>query len=299
MVNLILLGEIQILVLLTKWLLNLEPLLKEEEQQEAAKVFISAFAEATLKGNQEYRSIFKNVSVAKEWLPNEHYLTSFEPSNFHTIADFEEDLDITTAKDSTKLNTQNLALWKEQILTTRDKGSQENSAVVLGWDYENSASASEKGVFEIRLMAEDSTPFTANSSFQFTLGAGNHEWLDINLTEVQKKAKKEDDKREIPQLDFTIQLTDHTGQKSALKVSEIKGITKPLKTRFTKFAFLDKEMIGEDWEVQLQTYHFPIAYFSKNNPEFNTDEIRAIKFIFDQTEYGVVVLDEIGVAEVD
>tara|TARA_R110002051_G_scaffold137916_4_gene210631 strand:- start:55215 stop:57428 length:2214 start_codon:yes stop_codon:yes gene_type:complete len=283
----------------TKWLLNLEPLLKEEEQQEAAKVFISAFAEATLKANQEYRSIFKNVSIAKEWLPNEYYLTSFEPSNFHTIADFEEDLNITTAKDSTRLNAQNLALWKEQILATRDKGSQENSAVILGWDYENSATVSEKGVYEIMLTAKNSIPFSAHSSLQFTLGAGSHKWLDINLTEVQKEAKTEDDKREIPQLDFTIQLTDHTGQKSALKVSEIKGITKPLKTRFTKFEFLDKEMIGEDWEVQLQTYHFPIAYFSKNNPEFNTEEISAIKFIFDQTEYGVVVLDEIGIAEVD
>ena len=146
------------------------------------------------------------------------------------------------------------------------------------------------------LMVEDSIPFSANSSFQFTLGAGNHEWLDINLTEVQKKAKRDDNKREVPQLDFTIQLTDHTGQISALKVSEIKGITKPLKTRFTKFAFLDKEMIGEDWEVQLQTYHFPIALFSQDNPEFNAEEISAIKFIFDQCEYGVVVLDEIGVS---
>uniref|UniRef100_UPI0025C1CF57 hypothetical protein n=1 Tax=Maribacter sp. TaxID=1897614 RepID=UPI0025C1CF57 len=77
----------------SKWLLNLQPLLKEEEQQEAAKVFISAFAEASLKNNQEYRSIFKNIASAKKWLPVEHYLTSFEASNFHTIADFEEDID--------------------------------------------------------------------------------------------------------------------------------------------------------------------------------------------------------------
>ncbi|APQ18948.1 hypothetical protein A9200_05090 [Maribacter hydrothermalis] len=279
-----------------KWLLNLKPLLKEEEQQEAAKVFISAFAEATLKDNQEYRAIFKNVSVANEWLPNEHYLTSFEPSNFHTIANFEDDLDITTAKDSTRLNAHNLALWKEQILTTRDKESQENSVVVLGWDYENSDTSTEKAVYEIMLTPDDSIPFSAHSSLQFTLGAGNHEWLNINLTKSQKEAKKDDDKREVPQLDFTIQLTDHAGQISKLKVSEIKGITKPLKSRFTKFAFLDKEMIGEDWEVQLQTYHFPMHVFTTKNADFSINAVKSIEFIFDQTEYGVVVVDEIGVS---
>ncbi len=280
----------------TKWLLNLFPLLKEEQQQEAAKVFISAFAEATLKNNQEYRSIFKNVSVAKKWLPVEQYLTSFESSNFHTIADFEEDLDITTAKDSTRINVSNLGLWKEQYLPTRDDGSQENNAVILGWDYENKVSSSDKGVYEILLSANDSIPFSATSSLQFTLGAGNHEWLDINLTEAQKEAKKDKEKREVPQIDFTIQLTDAAGQISDLKVSEIKGITKPLKTRFTKFAFLDKQMIGADWEVQLQTYHFPLELFSKKNAEFNVAAISSIKFIFDQTDYGVVVVDEIGVS---
>lgn len=280
----------------SKWLLNLNPLLKEEQQQEAAKVFISAFAEATLKNNQEYRGLFKNVSVAKQWLPVEHYLTSYESSNHKTIANFEEDIDITTAKDSTIIKGVNLALWKEQNLPTRDEGSQENNAVILGWDYKNDTSSSDKAMYELRLSTDDSIAITTNSTLQFTLGAGNHEWLDINLTEKQKEAKNEDDKREVPQLDFTIQLTDASGQTSALKVSDIKGIPKPLKTRFTKFAFLDKEMIGEDWEVQLQTYHLPLEKFTSINPELNLEEVSNITFIFDQTDYGVMVLDEIGVS---
>ena len=81
-----------------------------------------------------------------------------------------------------------------------------------------------------------------------------------------------------------------------VKVSDIKGITKPLKTRFTKFGFLDKEMIGEDWEVQLQTFHIPLEAFSAANSTLKVDEITTMSFIFDQTDYGVVVLDEIGVS---
>ncbi|WP_339840473.1 hypothetical protein [uncultured Maribacter sp.] len=280
----------------SKWLLNLDPLLKEEQQQETAKVFISAFAEATLKDKQEYRAIFKNVAVAKQWLPIEHYLTHFESSDLQTIADFEEDLDITTAKDSTTLQAIDMMLWKEQILPTRDENSQENSGVILGWDYENPKSSATKGVYEITLSDTDKSLFDPESSLQITLGAGNHEWLDVNLTDEEKEDKEDDDEREVPQLDFTIQLTDELGQTTAIIVSAIKGIPKPLKTRFTKFKFLDKEMIGDDWEIQLQTYHFPLNTFTTKNPEFNSEQLKSIKFIFDQTEYGVVVVDEIGVS---
>ncbi|MBU2901977.1 hypothetical protein [Maribacter dokdonensis] len=280
----------------SKWLLNLNPLLKEVQQQEAAKVFISSFAEATLKNSKEYHAIFKNVSVAKQWLPVEHYLTSFESSNFHTIADFEGDIDITTAKDSAKILATNMALWKEQNLPTRDEGSQENNAVILGWDYENTDNSSDKARYEILLSEADSIPFNDTTSLQFSLGAGNHEWLDFNLTDEQKEAKEDAEEREVPQLDFSIQLTDKAGQTSMVKVSDIKGITKPLKTRFTKFGFLDKEMIGEDWEVQLQTFHIPLEAFSAANSTLKIDEITTISFIFDQTDYGVVVLDEIGVS---
>ena len=55
-------------------------------------------------------------------------------------------------------------------------------------------------------------------------------------------------------------------------------------------------MIGDDWEIQLQTYHFPLNTFTTKNPEFNSEQLKSIKFIFDQTEYGVVVVDEIGVS---
>ena len=61
-----------------KWLLNTKPLVSGEYQREAAKVFLSAFAEATLKANDSYLPIFKDVSVAKDWLPENYYLTQFK-----------------------------------------------------------------------------------------------------------------------------------------------------------------------------------------------------------------------------
>ncbi|TLP79213.1 tripartite tricarboxylate transporter TctB family protein [Maribacter sp. ACAM166] len=280
----------------SKWLLNLNPLLREKQQQETAKVFISAFAEASLKQNSTYLPIFKNVSLAKQWLPIEHYLTHFEPSNLKMIANFEEDLDITTATDSTLLTASNMALWKEDILPSRDEDSQENSAVILGWDYEKPTKSDVKGVYTISLSETDKVLLSTNSALQMTLAAGDHEWLNVNQTEEEKDRDiDEEEEREIPQLDFSIQLTDELGASTSIKVSDIKSISKPLKTRFTKFKFLDKEMIGEEWEVQLQTFHFPLETFTAKNPDFNLGQLQTIEFIFDQTPYGVVVVDEIGV----
>ena len=81
-----------------------------------------------------------------------------------------------------------MALWKEQNLPTRDEGSQENNAVILGWDYGNTTNSSDKARYEILLSEADSIPFNDTTSLQFTLGAGNHEWLDFNLTDEQKEA---------------------------------------------------------------------------------------------------------------
>ena len=48
------------------WLLNTAPLIAGEEQRETAKIFITAFAEAVLKNNNEYLPLFKNAATGKD-----------------------------------------------------------------------------------------------------------------------------------------------------------------------------------------------------------------------------------------
>ena len=278
-----------------KWLLNLKPLLDEEEQQAAAKVFVSAFAEAVLKENAKYLPVFKDVSVAKQWLPIEHYLTHYEPSTTKIIADFEEDLDVSKAGDSTQVVAQNFNIWKEENLKTRDKKSQDNNALVLGWDYETKGEAEPKPNYTLEVNNGQSAWFNdSTATLQLSIAAGNHKWLTKNDADKDEEDKKE---REVPKLDFTVQLVDANDNTSSIKVSAIKAIPKPLKTRFTKFKFLEEDMIGADWEVQLQSYHFPLALFKKQNPGFDLNQIVSIQFIFDQNPYGVVIIDDIGLSK--
>ena len=187
-----------------------------------------------------------------------------------------------------------MALWKEQILTTRDKESQENSAVILGWDFKAETDKTKPAVYEISLSENKKVVAQSNASLQLSIAAGDHKWL-TTAKKDEKDADEEDDS-EVPKLDFSIQLTDAFGEKASLIVSTAKQIPKPLKTRFTKFKFLEEDMIGEEWEVQLQTFHFSLDSFAAKNPKFIPDQIASISLVFDQGPYGVVVVDDISIS---
>ncbi|MDC6405941.1 MULTISPECIES: hypothetical protein [Maribacter] len=273
-----------------KWLLNLEPLLSAEEQQQVAQVFISAFAESVLKNNDAYIPIFKNVACAKDWLPDEFLMTHFEASDFVKLVDFEEDIDITTVSDSISIRGHHLNLWKEQGLKTRDNGRQDNNAVVLGWHISDSTSTDTKPIYEII----SDTSFWKDSihSIQLSIGSGDPKWLKLDSKETDVEGDKDADPK--MDYDFSLVLTDTLGQSDTVKISDIKNIIPPLKTKFTKFEFLDKDMIGDAWEVQLQTFHIPISKFEKNASDFDPKAIKHIRFVFDQSPKGVVVVDDIG-----
>ncbi|UWX56545.1 hypothetical protein NYZ99_10365 [Maribacter litopenaei] len=53
-------------------------------------------------------------------------------------------------------------------------------------------------------------------------------------------------------------------------------------------------MIGDDWEVQMQTFHIPLSKFDKGTSGFDGTAINKIQLIFDQSPKGIVVVDNIG-----
>ena len=77
-------------------ILDLRGLLDPADQRRFAEVYVSAFLEATLKGDKSYLPLFRDHRVAGDWLPNTMYITSFEHSTHTSVADFEGDIDITT-----------------------------------------------------------------------------------------------------------------------------------------------------------------------------------------------------------
>ncbi len=115
-------------------LFNLGQLLPEEEQQQIAMVYISAFLEATLKGENGYRQLFMDHRTGRGWLPETIFLGQYEQSGMIFISDFNEDLDLkTTSMHGGRIEAENLTVWREQ--TAKIKwGDQETRSAAIGWN---------------------------------------------------------------------------------------------------------------------------------------------------------------------
>lgn len=274
----------------TKWLLNTAPLLSGEDQREAAKVFISAFAESALHNQPEYLSVFKNAAMARDWLPEQFYLTHYNDHKTEILVDFEDDIDLTTGGKNIKLQALNAALWREEELSTRDDGSQENNALVLGWDYGEEIKTDSLASYVITFTDTLGATIDSEGSMLVTLAAGNFK----DLSEGKEKKEKESQEREEPVLDFSIILSDSSGNTARILLSDEKKLAPRLKTSFMKIASLDQAMIGKEWEVQPETFHLPLTHFQKSDTSFSIQNLKKIEFLFDQSNYGVVVIDDIG-----
>lgn len=271
-----------------KWLLNTAPMLSGEAQREAAKVFISAFAEATLHDDKSYLPLFKNVALGRDWLPEEYYLTHFYDQHTKTLVDFEDDMDLTTAQGNMRLQAENAAIWREENLSTRDGESQQNNALVLGWNYGEQIKSDSLLSYKITLTDSLGIKIDSKGSMLLTLAAGDYHELK------QNKEQNSSEEREEPALDFSIVLSDQKGNTARMQLSDEKKVAPMLKTRFMKTASLSKDMIGDEWEVQPETFHLPLSKFQQSDSSFNLQQLKQIELVFDQNNYGVIILDDIG-----
>ena len=215
--------------------------------------------------------------------------------------DFEEDYHLAKAGKQATITSENLKIWREENLKTRDRGSQENNALVLGWDYGDKQNPDSIATYTIQFLdtlnhleglESDSLGNESSKQFFISIAAGSQNELQQFKSKEQKKNKPKKESKP-PQLDFTIRLTDWSGREIFTKVSTSKPITPPLKVQFTKLKSLDSRF-GSNWEVHLESFFFPIDAF-ENSASFDINQLKAIKFIFDQTPEGIVVVDEIGV----
>ena len=116
--------------------LDLRALIAPEEQRRFAKLVISAFLEATLNGKREYLPMFRDHRTAGHWFPKTMYITRFQESGYAPLAEYDEDVDVTTGSvPGVTLMGDSLGTWKEATLPYRSRGDdQHHNAVWLGWN---------------------------------------------------------------------------------------------------------------------------------------------------------------------
>ena len=303
-------------------LINYKPLLTGDEQRQIGKLFMTAFLEASVHGDASYLPILRDARTAAPFLPEDSYITRFQDSNFTPLADYEEDIDVTTTGSGVTLRGDHLALWREEELSFRRRGTKRNPVAVVGWRMESDDAESDDAetaaketvvpsyrfilteetrpvpgaVLSLALADADRIPPVKDKESKEDEAASNSDETSDSTEEEKDKDKdkdEDDEKRKRPPIDFHIELASADGQTVRLPLSHFDTLSLPLDSRFSKLGD-ESDWYGKSWEPALQTFDLPLAAFLEAEPSFDVTDLSEIRLVFDKTEKGTILIDDVG-----
>jgi hypothetical protein len=276
-------------------LFNKRQIMTGEDQEKIGKVFISAFLEATLKGKAEYFNLFRDYRAGIDWLPETVYLNQYEDPACEFICTFDEDLNvISTTLEEGEIQSENLTVWKELTVPLK-RGTQATRAVYAGWNLEETDSL--PGVLSIRQQGSNKIRTDSHSYLYFVMAEAKEKSNPHPKEEEENQDKKGDperqaeDKEKKEPIDLTIVLVDSAGQAAALPLSAYSYLSRQLAPKIMKADFMT-DVAKSD--LVFQVFFYPLSAFREQNTRLDIGRIQEIRFIFDRTEEGVVVIDNIG-----
>ncbi len=271
-----------------KGLFNQRAVMPFEEQKRVAEVYVTAFLEATLHGESGYIPLFRDYRVAPGWLPDTIYLNQFQDSTYQLVSTYEEDINVeTTTMPGGVQSGENLTIWREQaveLIASIQFGPIDTSAVYLGWDAEASGSLAS---YAIRLRDEGLT-LDASSVLVFSLADANEDPTP-GADDVKETGPREP-------IDLTVEVIDGSGQTAQLPLSSFSYLQPQIVTTIMKAPFMNVAGPSPS-EPVFQSFEFPLAAFVEANPTFDPASLTTVRFLFDRTPAGVVVLDDLGFRE--
>ena len=294
--------------------LDLRGLLPPEDQRHVAELYVSAFLDATLRDKREYLPMFRDHRVIGGWLPKTMYTTRFMESGFRTAAGFEEDVDVTTGTaPGITLRGDSLSSWKEAVIPFRSRNSnQANTAVWLGWNNHIA------GPDTTRLGRPAAYEMSVSDSLRAAWGIDQGSTLVFSLVPTEGKpgprqlprdlsradsARRAAPRRAPPKrstspdttaVDLSIEVVDASGHRGRVALSTYGAVRRPLQAFIYRRAGRDKQRFANTFEYVLQTYVIPLADFARAAPDVDLRHLATVRFLFDRTAAGNVVMDDIG-----
>lgn len=255
--------------------LNRKPLLSTEEQQQAAKVFIAGFLEASLNDREEYRALFYNPSAARDWLPDDAIITQYQGADFIAVDTNERgavgDLDIPDGRAT----AEGMSAWRPAERTLRDgQTTVPNRGMALEWEAGNSPAYS----LELPAGAAEKWALTPDHALTFTLAS----MMDAGTPGA-----------------VAVELETAGGTTVRLPLDQFGPLQPTLPVQLTKADWVAKApgielTTAVPYERVDQTFDLPLAAFAAADPAFRPQELSAIRFLFDGRVDGKLMLDEIG-----
>ncbi len=296
--------------------INTGQLMPAIDQKIIAKLFISAFLDASLHEKHEYKALFTDHRMAGKWMPSGIFLHQFEDASAIYICNFQEDLDLTTTTMAGgRIETEGLTVWREKQAGIK-WGNQDTRAAYIGWhSHENDSlpasytihlsadSLADSSIIDISdkflILSvadanEDANPAQkkkgvntdGNNKNPITPGlkSNNHS------TNTDKQAKDPKDDKKEP-IDFSIELVDRYGQTIRFALSNCKYLQPALKAKMGKLSFMST---APDTETIFDFFSFPVTDLLEENPDFDPTQLSVIRLVFDRTDNGVIMLNNLG-----
>lgn len=255
--------------------LNRSALLQKEQQEQVAKVYLSAFLEASLHHKDEYLPLLKDSRAGAAWLPGTVYINRFDRAGDLIVANYEEDVDLSsTTMPGGHITAENLEFWNEKRIHSKGD-DQVNTGAYLGWKTINATYS---------ISTPEMDGLSARSSLIFNIADALQDPAPDGPVQPGQNSPRQP-------IDIMIELVDQQGSRSALALNHYRLIQPQLVSQLFKFNFLDRHKSSEP---VLQSHSIPLADFVTNQPGFDLARIRAIIFVFNQTSPGSIILDGVG-----
>ncbi|HEY0928641.1 MAG TPA: hypothetical protein VGE27_01875 [Gemmatimonas sp.] len=301
--------------------LQLKALIDGEEQRRFGRVVIGGFLDATLKGKDEYRAIFRDYRSAGDWLPPTMYLTRYADARSQWLATFDEDVDVSSGTaPGVRIAADSVSSWKESDVTTRSRTNTfRSNAATIGWNNTPAAGADStvaRWPARVSISVPDSLRRAwnvgAQSALLFTIGTTDQKpgarkvprpaRADSAAKDTASKkpaaktpkppAKKPEKDTIAP--DFTVEVEDGAGRVARVPLSTLGAVRMPIESYVYRRKGRDKAQFSTLSEQVMQTYVAPLTAFTAANPSFDPATVRSIRLVFDRKRVGAILLDDVG-----
>lgn len=253
---------------------NLRNLMPPEQQQQIAKVYLSAFLETVLRRDTGYLPLFQDIRYGRQWLPDNIYLLQYSDSLTQPLCTFEEDLELTTTTlPGGVIWGENFQSWFEQRVYVKNHNQLTTTAVYLKWGAPSGEKINHTAKFTIRLPDQ-----------VLSLTGGS-----VLVLALSDASPADNPPEEL--IDLTVELVDGTGNIARLPLSSVAYLQPRLTANIFKAPWMSKLLASE---MVFQNFEFALADFMRSNPAFFPASLAEIRLVFDRTAAGMIAVDEVS-----
>ena len=252
-------------------LLRTAAIMPPDDQQRAARVFVSAFLRASLLGERAYLPLLADPRVAAHWLPAASYVTRAQLGDSATLLAPGVD-----ASGGGTVLAEGLALWRVGDPGFRSGSVRDHTALTLGWDSGSTA----------RWRLTLGAPLgTLAAEAGFSLGDAT---LVLEVGRAYGPAPASSGL-----LDATLVLEDDDGGRAGVALSTAQGVPPALPARLTRFAPLETARYARDAYPLYQRIDLATSGFGADGPAFDPADATTLELAFDRVDAGAITLRSI------